>query len=164
VERPGAGGGEDGGRARARARARLRLTIRGHSERSYPVLPAIGRREIHNTFFIDAGELPRPPSLRPDFPSGGGYGSRVESILRSRDESSRAEAGLERFAGRLRAFDPKCTVGAREVEEAEEYRRAKEEKGGEVALLRGPANWVRCARIVVRGSLSGRKPNIAAAV
>jgi len=128
------------------------------------VLPAIGRREIHNTFFIDAGELPRPASLRPDFPSGGGYGSRVESILRSRDESSRAEAGLERFAGRLRAFDPKCTVGAREVEEAEEYRRGKEEKGGEVALLRGPANWVRCARIVVRGSLSGRKPNIAAAV
>jgi len=36
------------------------------------------------------------------------------------------------------------------------------ERKGEVALLRGPANWVRCARIVVRGSLSGRKPNIAA--
>lgn len=36
------------------------------------------------------------------------------------------------------------------------------ERKGEVALLRGPANWVRCTRIVVRGSLSGRKPNIAA--
>lgn len=38
------------------------------------------------------------------------------------------------------------------------------ERKGEVALLRGLANWVRCARIVVRGSLSERKPNIAAAV
>lgn len=36
------------------------------------------------------------------------------------------------------------------------------ERKGEVALLRGPANWVRCARIVIRRSLSGRKLNIAA--
>lgn len=73
-------------------------------------------------------------------------------------ESSRAESGwVERFAGRLRAFDPKCMMGAREVEETEETQRRKEE----VALLRGFANWVRCARIVVRRSLSGRKPNIA---
>lgn len=64
-------------------------------------------------------------------------------------------------------------MGAREVEEeAEEYRRG-EGRGKEKSLFslslareraRGPANWVRCARIVVRGSLSGRKPNIAAAV
>lgn len=38
----------------------------------------------------------------------------------------------------------------------------KERKGRSRSLARGSANWVRCARIVVRGSLSGRKPNIAA--
>lgn len=82
------------------------------------MLPPIGRREIHNTFFIYAGEPAdvAPTGLPP------GVGSRVESTLREsrRVESSRVRSSLERFAGRLRAFDPKCTVGAREVEEAEE--------------------------------------------
>lgn len=55
-------------------------------------------------------------------------------------ETSRAEPSesgrVERFAGRLRAFDPKCTVGAREVEEAEERRRRR--RKGEVAPLAAP--------------------------
>lgn len=88
--------------------------------------------------------------------SGGRVGVESSRLKTSRVEPS--ESGrVERFAGRLRAFDPKCTVGAREVEEAEETK-AKEK--GRSRSSCGPANWVRCARIVVRGSLSGRKPNI----
>lgn len=57
-------------------------------------------------------------------------GSKVESMP-SQDESresSRVRSSLERFTGRLRAFDPKCTVGAREVEEAEKSRRTRRER------------------------------------
>lgn len=55
-----------------------------------------------------------------------GLSPRVESRVdfeSRRVESSRVRSSLERFTGHLRAFDPKCTVGAREVEKAEKSRR-----------------------------------------
>lgn len=69
--------------------------------------------------------------------SGGRVESRVDSKSR-RVESSRVRSSLERFTGRLRAFDPKCTVGAREVEKAEKSRRWRRdgEKGRSRSLAR----------------------------
>lgn len=142
-------------------RARLKLTIRGHRAKLSVLLP-IGRREIHNTFFIDVGELGRCSGRRAL--SEAEVGSKVESMP-SQDESresSRVRSSLERFTGRLRAFDPKCTVGAREVEEAEKSRRTQREREKSLSCAAPLIGYVRCTRIVVRGSLSGRKPNIAA--
>lgn len=127
--------GEKAGRVRGeeeeKKRARLRLTIRGHRAK-LSVLPAIGRREIHNTFFIDAGRAALAGIAPAELPLWRGIGveSRVDSLQSRRVEPSPVSS-LERFAGRLRAFDPKCTVGAREVEEAEEYRREREREAKE---------------------------------
>lgn len=84
------------------------------------MLAPIGRREIHNTFFTDTtGEAPR--GRRRSSTRVGSRESRLTGV-KTRVEPKSPVESRERFAGRLRAFDPKCTVGAREVEEAEECR------------------------------------------